>query len=325
MAAETALNLGYTLHAVLPGTQAQVEADILRHHRTSAVQIVDPFQNADPLHTYQELVEKAVRVLELDQPVEANPNELPNESYAQASSVILDHSDIVLVVVHQQGTDHAGGTKWVEQRAENLNLPVIRVPMEQPSLAAVIWTEDGRRESRSLFNAMSQGLNPAIFEPAMNSVVLDQTSKFPYRSGWFENRMINQLDPALNSIFWDQRWKLPGIAASLADHSLGSVVGQIDRDLKSAKVWADHRASAIANIVRGSFIFCSLLGTLAVCGAIIGVLVPVLSKGGKILEICCLLIILCFIHRSMKWTWRLQWLSLRQLERSIEQAAWRVL
>jgi len=162
-----------------------------------------------------------------------------------------------------------------------------------------------------------------VFDPALNGALLAPSgTSNPYRSGWFETHMIRQLDWNLNSQLWDERWQLPEAAKSLAQHSLGNVIKQIDCDLKLVKVWADHRASAMANLVRGSFIVCALLGSLAVFSALAGLLHPRLSKPGKIAEILCLIVILAFIRRSTKWNWRAQWLSLRQFERSIEQAAW---
>jgi hypothetical protein len=320
MAAATALQLGYSLHAVLPGDRTAVERDIRSHSKLRSLAAESNL--GDPVKTHRELLAKAVRVLELDQPPGDEQYEMSFASYTQASSVMLDHSDVVVVVLHDDASGNSGGTKWMEKQAEGRNLPVIRVPMDQPSQATLVWTNEGRRESRSLFNASSEGLNPSIFDSALSSVLLNRDSKFPFRSGWFENRMIGQLDPTLNNEVWDERWRLPGAATSLAEHSLGNAIIQIDSDLKAAKVWADHRASAMANLVRGSFILCSILGSLAVCGAILGVIVPSLSNPGKVFELSCLILILCFIHRSIRWNWKVQWLSLRQLERSVEQAAW---
>lgn len=325
MVASSALELGYSLHAVLPGNRVAFEYDIQRQsNRVSTLFGSEKVSSRiDGNQIYRDLLRRATQVLELDPPTgPISSNEFTYEAYAQASSVILNHSDIVIITIHDEATAHAGGTKWIEQRAESLDLPVIRIPIDHPSKAILIWTTEGRRESCSLFNAMSQGLNPSIFDLALNEILLCDTTTTPYRSGWFENRVINQIDPAFNSRLWDERWTLPNVATSLAEHSLGNVPKQIDNDLKAVKVWADHRASAMAELVRGSFIYCSLLGSLAVFGAVIGLLVPAMAKTGKVLEVACLVIILCFIWRSSKWNWRFQWLSLRQLERSIDQAAW---
>lgn len=326
MAAATALHLGYQLHAVLPGSRIAVEDDIRRQSSTnrSSFSAADAPTKIDAVQDYRDLLASAARVLELDPPTgPIDSNELNDEAYAQAGSVILDHSDIVIVVIHENGTDHLGGTKWMEERSEDLNLPVIRVPIDRPSQAILVWTTEGRRESRRLFNENSEGLNSSVFDSALNEALLNQSStSAPFKTGWFENRIINQLNPAFNERLWDERWSLPTIADSLAEHSLGQAIKEIDADLKSVKVWADHRASAMASMVRGSFIFCSLLGSLAVFGAVLGLLRSGLGKPGKILEIICLTIILCFIRRSTKWNWRAQWLRLRQIERSIEQTAW---
>lgn len=321
MAAATALDLGYSLHAVLPGSRESVKRDISRQKEQSASSR-DLDQSAAVV-VYQDLLDRATRVLELDPPTGRSGAGMPTtEAYAQATSIILEHSDIVLIVIHDKGSEHPGGTKWMEQRSEELNLPIIRVPIDNPTQATLIWTTDGRRESRHLFKR-DQTLRPSVFEAALNRTLLNQASTFsPYKPGWFEDRMINQFDPAFNAQLWDDRWKLPNTEKSLADNSLGPVVSQIDEDLRQVKVWADHRASALANMVRGSFIVCALLGSIAVAGAVAGLIYSGLSKSGKMLEIACLLVILLFIRRSTKWNWRAQWLSLRQLERSIEQAAW---
>lgn len=326
MAASAALELGYSLHAVLPGSRIAVEDNIRRHGSNAPISFRtrEEADREDAVQVYRELLERASRVLELDPPTgPIDSRELTNESYAQAGSIILSHCDIVIVAIHEDGDDHAGGTKWIEQRTEDLNLPLIRVPIDRPSQATLIWTTEGRRETRALFNEVSEGLNSTVFDSALNQTLLNQSATpTPYTSGWFENRIINQLKPSFNSQLWDERWTLPATGTSLADHSLGSVTKQIDDDLKMVKVWADHRASALAIIVRGSFIFCAMLGSLAVFGAVVGLLQPGLGKPGKILEIACLTIILCFIRRSTRLNWRAQWLSLRQLERSIEQVAW---
>ena len=81
----------------------------------------------------------------------------------------------------------------------------------------------------------------------------------------------------------------------------------------------------MAELVRGSFIIATLVGVLAVFGALIGIIFHVLSAWGKGAELLCLLLIFWVIGRSRRFDWRSQWLSLRQLERFVEQAAWRLL
>ena len=141
------------------------------------------------------------------------------------------------------------------------------------------------------------------------------------RLGWFEHGLASQLEPACNARFWDERWKA-GLGQSLADHSLGTARVSVDDDLKEVKVWADHRASALAELVRGSFIVCMLLGSLAVAGALAGLVWPEYGKAGKWVELGCLCPILWFILRSRRFAWRSQWLSTRETERCLDQAGW---
>jgi hypothetical protein len=324
MAASTAVELGYALHIVLPASRVAFESDIQQQNLEGSMFGSEKEASQDSVWTCRDLLQQASRVLEMDPPVgPVSSRALTNDAYSQASTVILDHSDIVVVAVHENGTNHPGGTKWIEQRAEELNLPVVRIPIDRPSQAILIWTTEGRRETRFLFNAMSEGLNSSVFDSALNDNLLMQgATSNPYRSGWFEDRIVNQLDSVFNAKIWDQRWTLPNSSTALAEHSLGKVPAQIDRSLKDVKVWADHRASAMAEIVRGSFIVCSILGCVAVFAAVGGALFHDIGTIAKITEILCLLIVLCFMKRSAQRRWRSQWLSSRQLERAIEQASW---
>jgi hypothetical protein len=142
--------------------------------------------------------------------------------------------------------------------------------------------------------------------------------------GWLERGFAAQLRLKLNEDLWDQRW-ISKSTSSLVDHSLGNVSREIDSDLKSIKAWADHRASTMAEITRGSFILCMLLGFLAITGALMGLIQPELSKVGKILELGSLTIVLFMVWRSHRLAWRAQWLSIRETERCLDQAAWLLL
>jgi hypothetical protein len=351
MAGEAALALSYELNAVLPGSRAAFRQDIernLRDQKPAAGQRHEPdlvgFGDAasdswtpaqrggaereasGPVSQFERLLVEADRVLELDRDDESSDHTpFTLTDYAQAGSVIIDHSDVVLVAVHKELTPALGGTQWIEQRAENRDLAVIRVPVDRPFDAILIWTVDGRREHRRLFEAASQEISSHLFAVALDERMLGPPIDLQKtRLGWLERRMTAQLDPEYNAKKWDTRWERASSDA-LARHDLGQAPQQIDKDLKSAKVWADHRASALAELVRGTFIASALLGVIAVIGALLGVLFPDQGKAGKIVEIVCLAIIFWTIGRSRQFAWRSQWLSLRQLERYIEQAAWLLL
>jgi hypothetical protein len=343
--------VGYGLHVVLPGSRAAFKHDIQRNldekqaapsegprlaasddaesgARSLAQKLPEggPNSEMDAVSQFGELLKHADRVLELDREDESgDQSPCTLRDYAQAASIILDHSDLVLVVVHEEACPAIGGTRWLEGKAEERDLPLIRVPVERPFDTLLIWTVDGRREHRRLFEADSQQINSHVFAAALDQQLLGP----PYdlsktQLGWLERRMTAQLDPEYNAKEWNKRWELASSDA-LTRHDLGHVPKQIDNDLKPAKVWADHRASAMAELVRGSFIVSALLGVAAVLGALLGILFPDLAYAGKVLEVLCLSVIFWLIWRSRRYDWRSQWLSLRQLERYIEQAAWLLL
>jgi hypothetical protein len=340
MVASAALAIGCKLHIVLPGSRAAFRHDIARNlpgetqavlyeTRPGLVLFGVSTDTQDPVSQLEQLLRGADRVLELDRDDESDDQSLFTRSdYAQAGSVILDHSDVVLVAVHDEPfPPFLGSTRWIEQRVEERDLILIRIPVEQPFAAELIWTVDDRREQRRLFVAGSHEIDSHVFVAALDDRLLGPPFALPRtRLGWFERRMAAQLDPEYNAREWDKRWTLASSDA-LAQRDLGSALRQIDHDLKPVKVWADHRASAMAELGRGAFIVSALLGVLAVLGALIGIIFPVpfLVYGGKVVEIGCLGAILWFVRRSRRYDWRSQWLSLRQLERFVEQAAWLLL
>ena len=284
--------------------------------------------NLDSIAQFDSLVKSAERVLELDRDAESS-DESPYtlNDYARAGSVMLDHSDLVLIGVSGQPRatrPKLGGTRWIAQRAEDFNLPVIHIPVERPFDAELIWTDEGRREQRRIFEFGSETAKPMIFRAALDISLLGEPFDLSKTElGWIERRMVAQLDPSYNAKEWDKRWKF-GSSDALVSHDLMDVPQQIDSDLKPAKAWADCRASAMAELVRGSFIVAALLAVVGVFGALLGVLFPdpTIALSGKILELACLLLIFWFIWRSRRYDWRSQWLSQRQLERHIDQVSW---
>ena len=78
----------------------------------------------------------------------------------------------------------------------------------------------------------------------------------------------------------------------------------------------------MAELVRGSFIFCMCLGALSIIGALTGLAFSDLGKAGKLAELLFLFIVLMFIHREHSCHWRSQWLAVREIERCLDQAGW---
>jgi hypothetical protein len=195
LAGSVALALGYELNAVLPGSRAAFRHDIERNlgdqvptaverHEPGLIGFGDAASDswtpapgdageasvaADPVSQFNRLLVEADRVLELDRDDELSDHApFTLSDYAQAGSVIVDHSDVVLVAVHKELRPALGGTQWIEQRAEDRGLAVIHVPVERPFDAILIWTVDGRREHRRLFEAASEEVDSHLFSVALD-------------------------------------------------------------------------------------------------------------------------------------------------------------
>jgi len=356
LAASAALATGYCLHVVLPGSRAAFVQDIKRNLQTNlhggrspadgpgepaAVGTVGSGlpagQNGmherdaatDAVALFDRLIEKAERVLELDRDDESSDAApFSFRDYSQAGLVILDHSELVLVAVHDEQSPALGGSRWIAAQAEARDLTVIEMPIERPFAARLIWTVDGRREQRMLFQEGSRQTSADAFAAALDYRLLGPAFDLSkVQLGVPERRFVAQLSPEHNERAWSRRWQLDSPNAALARHYLGLAEQHIETDLKGAKVWADLRASAMAELVRGSFIFSALLAVVAVFGALLGIFFPILLLGllGKLLEVFCLVIIFWLMLRSRRRGWRSHWLSLRRLERYIEQTAWLLL
>jgi hypothetical protein len=167
-AAEAALACGFALHTVLPGSRAHFEQDVTRLSADVA-----PYQ-ADPLGRFRRLLGRSERVLELDRDNEADDAaRFTDEDYAQASAIILSHSDLVVIVVSRDAGSNAGGTRWLEAKAGDEELPIVRIPMERPRAALLIWTGgDGRRREQALFAADGATIDPTLFRRALDARLL---------------------------------------------------------------------------------------------------------------------------------------------------------
>lgn len=329
LAAEAALLAGFTLHTVLPGFREEFLRDI---ERTAEAKTEDglalPQHSARARQTalsFGNLLNRSARILELDRDHAAQHNsEFTFSDYEQAGSIIVDHSDLVITAIHDgRMSMRPGGTAWMEKRALDEGIPLVRIPVERPSDAVLIWTNDEEvREEYNLFDPNTDRINTNVFRNALNFHILgadfDITKVAP---GSWEKRYISTLLLRFNEEWWDSRWKLRGTHVGTQEF-LGDASAQIDGAFKSTKAWADRNASATAQIVRGSFIIASILGIGAVFCSVVGRAIPGLTYFTQIFELTCLALIFLLIYRSNTQQWRTRWTSSRQIERALERAAW---
>jgi len=315
--ANVATSLDINLHVVLPGpipAFQQSIKDSQEDNPEAAQKAIDGFNT---------LTKKVNRTLELDfTGTESNPQDFAESDFQQAASVILDNCDILLLAIRANTFEKPGGTMWMESRATALGLPIIRIPVESPTDVRLFWTQEDARTSTEIFDAKRQCVPPDVYSIALTeSLIGAGVAQSSIKLGLWERGYANQFDPVFNAKFWNKRWSL-GPNDATTRHTLGRATADLDNGLKDAKVWADCRASAMAELVRGSFIVCTLLGTIAIACAMTGLIFPTLSSHGKVLELVCLSVVLMCLRRSNKFRWRSQWLNIRQVERCLDQAAW---
>ncbi len=106
LVAQEALNLGYELHVPLPMSREEYGKD---------------FSSAD-LAVFNELIGKASHVFEIQ---DANPER--GHSYADASRIVLNHSDVLLALWDKKNTEYVAGTAATMESAIRQHIPVVHI------------------------------------------------------------------------------------------------------------------------------------------------------------------------------------------------------
>ena len=277
---------GYRLHAVLPFEREAFAADIARNCPEPAWLSVD---------RYKHLLEMADRVLELDGSVAE-----PMEAYRSAASLLLSNSDILVVAISRDAKAGLGGTRWLKEEAERAGVPVI-----------CIWLEDLPYQTEPIGAEELRKILARILLPPLSAKPLPDSSEF-------ERSFLFHLSPAYNQRMWDDRW--PAADLSPGAHRL------LSGKLAPFAVWADHRSSGYSEMTRGGAILTALLGAFAVFFALMGLFGTAAGVVGKVLELVPVLLVATWlVRRSRRHRWRDRWLNYRQLERSLNYAAYLIL
>lgn len=117
--AHSGLKQGYVLQSLLPFRQDLYEKTF--------------DDNAEAMQDFHDLLEKSDNIFEI-----ACSNDNSSQAYADASRVMLSHSDILLSVWNGKKTKYIAGTYATMQEAKRLNLPIICIPSQGDSSVDVI-------------------------------------------------------------------------------------------------------------------------------------------------------------------------------------------
>jgi hypothetical protein len=324
MGATIALAAGYHLQVVLPAAREEFARDI-GENADSGLQPAD-LGELSPVCAFWSLLKRADRVYEFAASLGSGDTFGGHghvTAYARAGHILLANCDLLIVIADDHASSADGGSVWLYERARELGLPTVWVPVSEPKRAELLWSATGRANRMSLFSPDGR-FNSG---PALSELVRELTLPPPSISaswpdgGWFERAYRRTLDIHTNEAAWSQRW-----AAESADRpvvtSLAPVLEAIAKDYGVYAIWADHRAGAYGEMYRGAAVLVSVLGALAVCCALLGLIWEGGTAAGKFVEGGMLLIMTLVLRRARRFRWRARYLSYRQIDRELGQTAW---
>lgn len=313
-AAAAGLSRGWSLHAILPFERGDYAAD---------------FIGEDPRETFETLLAKADRVLELpgDRRREA-------ESYLLAGRATAAHSDLLIAVWDGAPPRGRGGTAEIVQLAVATGVPVIHIPAGDADGPWILWsgfdphivTRNGHDGliRRPLTEDNLQAVLEAILSPPSDPVELRNLDDFRReKSQRFRARIEYPLMLALTGVrrirpsHWSEQACIAASEREWADfrtHCLGSGGATAAFDLiERAFCRSDRLASHYAQTFRSGHVFnFTLMATAALIG-VSGFLWPGHQLALAVAEFCVAVLVIANTMIGTRRQWQRRWLDYRQL------------
>jgi len=291
--ARAALLAGYKLQVPLPVELAKYKESV------SANRGMD----SDPVAQLIALRESSDSCLELDgDVVDGNVSE---SSFAHSALTMLDHSDLLILIIRRNAPYHRGGTMWLLQESITRRVPVIIIPFEKEELITLNWADSRQQLDLSLPGWAVELVQQLLLPPPGTEAMKPSRGLVKiYRNAF----------PASG-----QDWPLKYlIAATTNEECLKS---NIEDNFKPAWLWTEHRANAYQSLYRGAYLSIAFLGLTAVAGAIAGAMNEAWSAPGKIIEVFAIFLLLVLWFFARRGRWRQRWLNFRLGEQQIRHSA----
>lgn len=329
--AEQALTSDAELTVVLPFPQTEFEKDF------SKSQALEP----DSLNRFRQLLKRASAVFELD-----GSRHDSSKAYHVAGDVVLNQSDILIVVWDGERHNRRGGTEetfddavqrgvpviWIDAHAPHhwriVTQPIRRIEELRPGRRAALTKSHGllqlRTEVRRLIELPSPDVTKTthgLGASSDQSILLqrfyaEQKPRFSIAFVW----------KLFRNLVGDARLQRPTLTVSPYEESVASswprnrdepVATMIDR-LRASFAWADKLADRYADNYRSAFVTAFLLAAAAVALALAPLalrleehsLGETLCAVGEFAAIC-LILLLVVVGRKQNWHQR--WLDYRLL------------
>ncbi len=335
--AEAGLALGLELQCPLPFLREEYEND---------------FKSQDSRARFQELLDQATAVLELDgsrNTVESP--DLENESYQAVGRTVLNQSD-VLIAIWDGDPGKKGGTGQMVVEAERLCIPIIWIESNAPhALNVKLPNEKKKRPWIDSSHLVSEQIGKLLKPPPPPKPKHgDKKAKADLREAYFceaqrrftlgfvwklfrdlaaefrIRRPAIRVEPFQESATkeWSQaRLLTPNLPTQVLDH--------IDDGLRSHYAWADQLANYYADLYRSAFVFNYLMGGCAVLFAFLsyvahtrnlqiheayGNKVGAIASTAEVLTILAILFVTWF---GNKYRWHERWIDYRLLAEQLRQ------
>ena len=312
IAAEVALELGYSLHAVLPFTLNDYRRDLI---------------NGGAESRFDNLIAKADSLLELP-----GTRDREFEAYVMAGRATVAHCDVIIAVWDGLAARGRGGTAEVVELAMKRGTPVIHVPVDgtPPRLLwsafdPIVVTERPDEMAQRPFDAehVEKMLTALMLPPAdpqerrfLKRFLNDRSRRIRARIEYplmlaatgvarFRPSQVRESNCTAHTAEEWGRYR----QAWLDQHS----GGQSLELLQSSYSWSDQLAGHFAQTYRSGHVFNFVLGGFAVCLGLSAFMAPGASFGLAIVEFVITLGIILNTQVGLRNEWHRRWLDYRQL------------
>jgi hypothetical protein len=313
IAAEAALELGFSLQAVLPFARDDYRND---------------FGGDDVAERFDALIGKAEHVLELPGSRDREP-----KAYMMVGRATVAHCDVLIAVWDGLPARGHGGTAEVVQLAMKRGTPVVHLPVDGETPARLLWsafdpvvvTEGPQATAERPFDAahVEQTLAAELLPPAdpQERQFLKQYARERRRG--LRARIEYPLLLAATGVkrFKPASFRDSHCAAQIDDEWRQYRECHLDRHgakssldlLKDAYSWSDRLAGHFAQTYRSGHVFNFVFGGLAVCMGLSTFLIPAFYLQEALVEFIITLLIILNTKIGVRNEWHRRWLDYRQL------------
>ena len=313
IAAEVALELGYSLQVVLPFSRAEYRQDFVRDGAAER---------------FDALIARADTVLELP-----GARDQESEAYMMAGRATVAHCDVLIAVWDGLAARGRGGTAEVVQLAIMRGSPVVHLPADGVTPARILWSAfDPMVVTAGPQATAERPFDAAHVEHTLAAELLppDDPQERRFLSLFAREQLrsyrIRVEYPLLLAVTGVKRFK-PGnfrdshCAADIEQEWRQYRDSHLDRHglrssidlLQDAYSWSDRLAGHFAQTYRSGHVFNFVLGGLAVCMGLSTFMIPGFYLQEALVEFIITFGIILNTKIGVRNEWHRRWLDYRQL------------